>query len=160
MGRRLFLCAFAPLREISSNFTMTHNEISAIIVDTAVEIHRRLGPGLLESVYQVVLAYELGRRGLHVEREVPVPVQWGEVRMEIGFRADLIVNGMVLAELKSVESLAPVHKKQLLTYLRLTNLQLGLLLNFGAALMKDGIHRVANGLDEPHAEPQRRREGE
>ena len=137
---------------------MTQNQISQIIVDTAMDIHRRLGPGLLESVYQVVLAHELAKRGLHVEREVPIPVQWDDLRMDVGFRADLIVEGMVLVELKSIESLAAVHKKQLLTYLRLTNLRLGLLLNFGAALMKDGIHRVVNGLEESHAEPQRREE--
>jgi GxxExxY protein len=137
---------------------MTHNQISAVIVDTAIEIHRRLGPGLLESVYQAVLGHELARRGLRVEREVPIPVVWDGVRIEIGFRADLIVEGMVLVELKSVETLAAVHKKQVLTYLRLTDLRLGLLLNFGAALMKDGIHRVVNGLEEPHAEAQRRRE--
>jgi GxxExxY protein len=105
-----------------------------------------LGPGLLESVYQAILGYELKKRGLRVQSEVPLPVEWDGVKMEIGFRADLIVEGMVLVELKSVEAVAPVHKKQLLTYLRLTNLQLGLLLNFGTALMKDGIHRVANGL--------------
>lgn len=137
---------------------MTHNQVSAVIVDTAIEIHRRLGPGLLESVYQAVLGHELGRRGLRVEREVPIPVVWDGVRIEIGFRADLVVEGMVLVELKSVETLAAVHKKQVLTYLRLTDLRLGLLLNFGAALMTDGIHRVVNGLEEPHAEPQRREE--
>lgn len=127
---------------------MTHNELSAIIVDVAVDIHPRLGPGLLESVYHVVLRQELNKRGLRVETEVPVAVDWDGVRMDIGFRADLIVEGMVLVELKSVESIAPVHKKQLLTYLRLTNLRLGLLLNFGAELMRDGIHRVVNGLEE------------
>ena len=127
---------------------MTHNQISAIIVDKAMDIHRRLGPGLLESVYQVVLAHELTKLGLQVNREVPIPVQWDGLAMEIGFRADLIVEAMVLLELKSVETLAPVHKKQLLTYLRLTDLRLGLLLNFGAALMKDGIHRVVNGLED------------
>lgn len=136
---------------------MTPNQISQIVVDAAIDIHRRLGPGLLESVYQVILAHELAKRGLHVEREVPIPVQWDELHMDIGFRADLIVEGIVLVELKSIESLAAVHKKQLLTYLRLTSLQLGLLLNFGAALMKDGIHRVVNGLEESHAEPPRRK---
>ena len=124
---------------------MTHNEISAIVVDVALDIHRRLGPGLLESVYQLVLGHELEKRGLHVLKEVAVPVEWDNVRIETGFRADLIVEGLVLVELKSVESIAPVHKKQLLTYLKLTRIQLGLLLNFGAALMKDGIHRIVNG---------------
>jgi GxxExxY protein len=137
---------------------MTHNEISAIVLDTAIDIHRQLGPGLLESVYQAVLAHELTRRGLRVEREVPIPVVWDDMRIELGFRADLIVEGLVLLELKSVESLARVHKKQVLTYLRLTNLQLGLLLNFGAEFMKDGVRRIVNELDESHAEPQRRKE--
>lgn len=137
---------------------MTHNEISAIVVDVAIDIHRRPGPGLLESVYQAVLGHELTKRGLRVEREVPIPVEWDGLRMEIGFRADLIVEGMVLLELKSIETLAAVHQKQLLTYLRLTDMKLGLLLNFGAALMKDGVHRIVNGLEESHAEAQRRRE--
>jgi GxxExxY protein len=136
---------------------MTHNEISQIIVDAAIQIHRRLGPGLLESVYHAVLAHELTKRGLRVEKEVPVPVVWDNLRFEVGFRADLIVEDMVLVELKSVEAVAPVHKKQLLTYLRLTNKRLGLLLNFGAELLKDGIHRVVNGLDESHAEAPRRK---
>jgi GxxExxY protein len=128
---------------------MTANQISSVIVDTAIDIHRRLGPGLLESVYRVVLAHELVKRGLQVETEVPIAVEWDGLRMELGFRADLIVEHSLLVELKSVETVLPVHKKQLLTYLRLTNLQLGLLLNFGAALMKDGTHRVVNGLNEP-----------
>lgn len=127
---------------------MTHNQISGIVTDTAIKIHQRLGPGLLESVYLAILAYELRKLGLKVEVEVPVPVRWEQVELEIGFRADLIVEDMVILELKSVEVLAPVHKKQLLTYLRLTGKKLGLLLNFGAALMKDGVHRVVNGLEE------------
>jgi len=135
---------------------MTHNEVSAVILQAAIDIHRQLGPGLLESVYQAVLAHELGKRGLRVEREVPIPVEWDGVRIEIGFRADLIVEGLVLVELKSVEAIAAVHKKQVLTYLRLTHLKLGLLLNFGAALMKDGISRIANGLDETHGGSQNR----
>jgi GxxExxY protein len=127
---------------------MTHNEVSAMVVDVALDIHRRLGPGLLESVYLAVLGHELTKRGLRVEREVAIPVKWDGLLMEIGFRADLIVEQIVLIELKSVEAIAPAHKKQVLTYLRLTKLQLGLLLNFGAALMKDGIHRIVNGLKE------------
>ena len=137
---------------------MTHNQISAVVLETSIDIHRRLGPGLLESVYQAILAHELVKRGLRVDREVPIPVEWDGLQIELGFRADLIIEGTVLLELKSVESLAAVHKKQVLTYLRLTHLQLGLLLNFGAALMKDGIHRIVNGLDEAHAEPQSREE--
>ena len=127
---------------------MTENEITAIIVDVAIDIHRRLGSGLLESAYLAILAHELTKRGLHVEKEVPIPVEWDGLKIEIGFRADLIVERLVVVELKSVEAIAPVHKKQLLTYLRLTKLRVGLLLNFGAVLMKDGIYRVVNGMDE------------
>ena len=127
---------------------MTHNELARIVVDVALMIHRKLGPGLLESVYLVILEHELQKHGLHVEREVPVPIVWEDVQLDIGFRADLIVEGKVIVELKSVEQVAPVHKKQVLTYLRVADKRLGLLINFGAALLKDGIHRVANGLEE------------
>jgi GxxExxY protein len=125
---------------------LSENEIARIVVDAAYHIHVKLGPGLLENVYQVILLHELRKRGLHVDDEVGVPVVWEEVRLDIGYRADLIVERKVVLELKSVETVAPVHKKQLLTYLRLTNCRLGLLLNFGAELMKDGITRVVNGL--------------
>jgi GxxExxY protein len=127
---------------------MRENEVSGIIIDVAMHIHRTLGPGLLESVYEAILKYELEKRGLKVERQVPVPVNWETVHLDIGFRADLIVEGLVVVELKSVEKIVSVYKKQLLTYLRLTNLRLGLILNFGAELMKDGIARVVNGLQE------------
>ncbi|SRR6266852_3332632 len=127
---------------------MKPNEITAIIIDTAIGIHRRLGPGLLESVYRAVLAYELRKRGLHVETEVPIPVVWEEVKLEVGFRADLIVEGAVIVELKSIEAIARVHKKVLLTYLRLADKRVGLLINFGEELLKDGIHRVVNNLEE------------
>lgn len=122
------------------------NDISGQIVDAAVRVHTALGPGLLESVYERVLAYELDKRGLVVERQVPVPVVYEEVTFEEGFRADLIVDGQIIVELKSVETLAPVHSKQLLTYLKLRDLRLGLLINFGAPLLKDGIRRIANNL--------------
>jgi GxxExxY protein len=127
---------------------MTANEISKVVVTCAIEIHRRLGPGLLESVYLVVLAHELTKRGLHVEKEVPIPVVWDNIRFEAGFRADLIVDGKVVVELKSIEGILPVHKKILLTYLRLADKRLGILLNFGEEVLKDGIHRVVNGLEE------------
>jgi len=127
---------------------MTYNETTGNIVDAALAIHRKLGPGLLESVYLAILEHELQKRGLHVKREVPIPIVWEDIRLDIGFRADLIVEDKVIVELKSVEKLAPVHKKQLLTYLRVADKRLGLLINFGAALLKDGIHRVANGLEE------------
>jgi GxxExxY protein len=125
---------------------MSENEIARMVVDAAVHVHQALGPGLLESVYEIVLAYELRRRGLHVVRQVPIDVRYEDLSVDGGFRADLIVQGKVLVELESVERTAPVHKKQTLTYIRLADLRLGLLLNFGAALMKDGITRVANGL--------------
>jgi len=127
---------------------MTENEIAKIIVDAAYQIHVRLGPGLLESVYETVLSYELKKRRLNVMRQVPVPVIYDDLEFEEGFRADLIVEGCVIIELKSVESIQPVHKKQLLTYLRLTDRRLGLLINFGDALIKDGISRIANGLSD------------
>jgi GxxExxY protein len=125
-----------------------YNEISAIIVDTAVNVHRALGPGLLESVHLHVMAHELRHRNLTVETEVPVPVIWHGERFEIGFRADMIVADLIVVELKSVESILPVHKKQRLTYVRLAGKKLGLLLNFGSEMMKDGIFRVVNGLNE------------
>lgn len=128
---------------------MDENEIGKIAVDAAVQIHRELGPGLLESVYEAVLAKELENRGLSVQRQVPVPIVYRGIRFDEGFRADIIVEGKIVLELKSVEQIAKAHPKQVLTYLRLTGLRLGFLLNFGAALMKDGIERVVNGLPEP-----------
>jgi len=125
---------------------MTENEVAKEIVDAAYKIHTTLGPGLLESVYQAVLEYELRKRGLRVEADQPIPVVYEGVHLEVGFRADLIVENKVIVELKSVEAVHPVHKKQLLTYLRVANKRLGLLINFGAFLIKDGISRVVNGL--------------
>ncbi len=120
--------------------------VAKVVVDVAYHIHRRLGPGRLESVYHAIMKYELEKRGLRVLSREPVPVVWEEVRLETGFEADLIGEDVVIVELKSVEQSAPVHKKQLLTYLRLTDCRLGLLINFGADLIRDGIERVANGL--------------
>jgi GxxExxY protein len=125
------------------------NEIAKIVVDVAFHIHTRLGPGLLESVYEAVMVHELRKRGLRVESQVPVPVEWDGLRLEIGFRADIVIEGKVVLELKSVEAVARAHKKQLLTYLRLTNCRLGLLMNFGEELIKDGISRVVNRLPDP-----------
>jgi GxxExxY protein len=124
---------------------VNENEIGTIVVDCAIKMHRRLGPGLLESVYEAVLAYELKRRDLSIERQAPIPIVYDDIRFEEGFRADLIVNGKVILELKSVERVTNAHKKQLLTYLRLTGMKVGYLLNFGEALMKDGITRTING---------------
>ena len=127
---------------------MSGNEIAAVVVDAAVKVDTTLGPGLLESVYLRVLAYELEQRGLSVQTEVPVPIIYGPLRFDEGFRADLVVNGSVIVELKSVERLLPVHAKQLLTYLRMADKRLGLLINFGEALIRDGIQRVVNRLAE------------
>jgi len=125
---------------------MTENEISKQIVDAAYKVHTTLGPGLFESVYETIMAQELSNRGLKVVRQQAIPVVWENVHLEVGFRADLIVEDKVIIEIKSVEALAPVHKKQLLTYLRLTGKKLGLLINFDTELIKDGIVRVVNGL--------------
>jgi GxxExxY protein len=127
---------------------MTENEIAKQIVDAAYRVHTALGPGLLESVYEVVLAYELEKRGLRALRQQAVPIVYQGTRIEMGFRADLIVEDKVIVEIKSVEATAPVHKKQLLTYLRLAEKRLGLLINFNVALIKDGISRVANGMQD------------
>jgi GxxExxY protein len=124
---------------------MNENEIGKIIVDTAISLHKELGPGLLESVYEVILAYELERSGLSVKRQVPVPIKYKGIKFDEGFRSDIVVENKVIIELKSVESISKAHKKQVLTYLRLTGYKLGYLLNFGEALMKDGISRIING---------------
>ena len=125
---------------------MTENEISKIIVDISYKIHTKLGPGLLESVYEAILFHELVKIGLSVDRQKPIPVVWENVFLDIGFRADLIVENKVIIEIKSVEQVSRVHPKQLLTYLRITKIKLGLLINFNEALIKNGIIRVANGL--------------
>ena len=136
------------LVEVDRVVTLTENEIAREIVDAAFKIHQRLGPGLLESVYEIVLANELRKRGLQALRQVPVPIIWDEVRFEEGFRADLLVENKVIVELKSKEKVIPVDKKQLLTHLRLADKRLGLLINFGEELIKNGITRVVNGLEE------------
>ena len=127
---------------------MHENEISAMVVDVSVKIHKALGPGLLESVYQRILAYELRKAGLEVVREVAVPVYWDGHVIGESFRADMIVNGKVLLELKSIEQTLAVHRKQTLTYIKIADLRLGLLINFGAKLLKDDLHRLVNGLSE------------
>lgn len=127
---------------------MQENEIAKQIVDVAYQIHVKFGPGLLESVYEVLMAHELAKRGLSVTRQQAIPLVYETIRMEAGFRADLIVGDKVIVEIKSVDALTPVHKKQLLTYLRLANKHLGLLINFNTELIKDGIVRIVNGLKE------------
>jgi GxxExxY protein len=124
---------------------MNENQIGTIIVDQAVHLHKELGPGLLESVYEVLLAHRLKQAGLNVRRQVPIPIEFDGIQFDEGFRADLIVGCKVIVELKSVEKVHPAHKKQVLTYLKLTGMRLGYLLNFGAPIMKDGIFRIING---------------
>lgn len=126
---------------------MTENELSKIIVHTCYKIHTTLGPGLLESVYETILCHELVKAGLNIERQKPLPVIWDGIKMDIGFRTDVIVNEKVIIEIKSVETITPVHQKQLLTYLRITNYKLGLLINFNEALIKNGITRIVHNLD-------------
>ena len=128
--------------------TVTENEIAKHVVDAAFRIHTTPGPGLFESVYEAVMAHELASRGLHFVRQQALPVVWENIHLEAGFRADLIVENKVIVEIKSVEAIAPVHRKQLLTYLRLANKRLGILINFDVELIKDGISRVVNGLAE------------
>ena len=124
---------------------MDENHIGGLIVDCAINLHRKLGPGLLEGVYEAILARELEKRGLSVQRQVSIPIEFDGEVFDEGFRADLIVEKKVIIELKSVEKVIPAHKKQVLTYLKLTGLKVGYLLNFGEALMKDGITRTING---------------
>ena len=125
---------------------MTENESAREIVDAAYKIHTTLGPGLLESVYEALLSSELERRGLGVQRQQAIPVVYEGVKMEVGFRADLVVDGKVIVEIKSIEEVHPVHKKQLLTYLKIADKRLGLLINFNVALIKNGITRIVNDL--------------
>ncbi len=125
---------------------MNENEISEIIIECCIKIHRILGPGLLESVYEKVLAYELQKKGFKIEQQVSVPIRYENIVFEEGYRADLIVNDLVIIEIKSIKEFDPVHYKQLLTYLKLTDKKLGLLINFNKELLKDGIKRIINGV--------------
>lgn len=125
---------------------MTENEIAKIIVDLSYKIHRQYGPGLFESVYEELLCYELSKQGIPFTRQQPVPLVHETIKLEVGFRADVIVEGKVITEIKSKETLAEVHFKQARTYLQLTNIKLGLLINFNVALIRDGIRRIVNKL--------------
>ena len=124
---------------------MTENEISKTIIGCAIEVHKHLGPGLLESSYEVCLVYELEKKGLKVVQQQALPVVYKEVQLNAGYRIDLLVENKVIVELKSVEILAPIHTAQVLTYLKLKDLKLGLLINFNSVLLKDGVKRVING---------------
>ena len=125
---------------------MVENEITKILVDIFIKVHKQLGPGLLESVYEEVICYELEKRGLKYKRQQGIAVMYDNIKMDLGFRADIIVEEKVIVEIKSIESLAPVHHKQLLTYIKLTNIKVGLLVNFNVNLVKDGIVRIVNNL--------------
>ncbi len=125
---------------------MTENEISNKVIGVAIELHKKLGPGLLESVYENALAYDLKETGLNVSQQVPMPFVYKEIKLDVGYRLDLLVENKVIIEIKSIEALAPVHYAQLLTYLKLSDLKLGLLINFNTKLLKDDIHRVVNNL--------------
>lgn len=134
---------------------MELDDITGAIIDTALKIHTDLGPGLLESVYEIVLSKEIQKRGLQVERQKAISFEYEGILFDEGFRIDLLVDGKVIVEIKSVEKLTPVHSKQLLTYLRLMNLPVGLLINFGASTLKEGLKRIVNNLP-PQASPQLR----
>ena len=125
---------------------MSENELSKVVVELCLKIHRALGPGLLESVYEEVLCFELAKRGLKFSRQQAISVIYDDVKMDLGFRADVIIEDKLIIELKSVETISPVHPKILLTYLRLSNKKLGLLVNFNVELIRDGIKRVVNNL--------------
>lgn len=125
---------------------MTENELSYKIIGAALELHKSLGPGLLESVYEAALAYDLREQGLSVQTQVPIPLIYKEIRQEVGYRLDLLVENKVIIEIKSVENLVPVHFAQALTYLKLSDKKLALLINFNTKQLKEGIHRIVNGL--------------
>lgn len=133
---------------------MNENQIATIVLDAAFKIHTKLGPGLLESVYEVILAHELRKAGLRVERQVPIPIVYDGLKFDEGFRADLLVADKVMVELKSLEALRPVHAKQVLTQIRLAERKLGLLINFGEVSLKDGIKRLINGPIDPQTDIQ------
>jgi GxxExxY protein len=125
---------------------MVENDISGAVIGAAIRLHKLIGPGLLEAAYENALAYELKQLGFHVEQQISMPFIYKEVRLNIGYRADMLVNELVVVEIKSIEKLLPVHFSQVLTYLRLSGLKLGLLINFNSKILKDGIHRIANNL--------------
>tara|TARA_R110002072_G_scaffold9239_1_gene45300 strand:+ start:7753 stop:8136 length:384 start_codon:yes stop_codon:yes gene_type:complete len=127
---------------------MNENELSYLVIGLALELHKNVGPGLLESAYENALAFDLRKSGLDIKQQVPMPFVYKEIKMEVGYRIDLVVENKLLIEVKSIDSLAPVHFSQLLTYLRLSDKKLGLLINFNCKYLKDGIHRIVNNLEE------------
>ena len=145
-GAKIF--RFAGWEEEHKLRPMKENEIAAVVVDAAYRLHTGLGPGIFEIVYEVLLAHELRKHGYSVERQVTVPITWDGIRFDEGFRADLIIDNLVIVEVKSIIAFDAVHSKQVLTYLRLMDKRLGLLINFGEHMIKHGIKRVANGMPE------------
>jgi iron complex transport system substrate-binding protein len=134
---------------------MEINDITGIMIQESIKIHTDLGPGLLESVYEELLAYRLNKRGLIIKRQTPIPLFYEAIKMDIGFRSDLIVNDKVIVEIKSIETISPVHPKVLLTYLKLTGITVGLLINFNEAILKNGIKRIVNNYIPAFSAPQR-----
>ena len=126
----------------------TIDEIASVIVGCAFKVHKKLGPGLLESAYEACLAHELKKRGLKVDRQIPQPVHYDDINIDVGYRLDLLVNDSIIIELKAVESVLPIHQAQLMTYLRLSEKTLGFLINFNTVLIKNGIKRIANNFEE------------
>jgi GxxExxY protein len=127
------------------------NDVTGIIIDEAIKLHRELGPGLLESVYERLLAYCLNKRGLEVRTQIPIPFSYEQIKFDVGFRADIIVEGLVIVEIKSIEAILPVHLKQVLTYLKLTGKTVGILLNFNESELKKGIKRIVNNFEDPRS---------
>jgi GxxExxY protein len=127
---------------------MDENELSYLVIGSAIDLHKNVGPGLLESAYENALAFELRNKGLNVKQQVPMPFIYKEVKLEVGYRIDLLVENKLLIEVKSIDTLAPVHFSQLLTYLKLADKRLGLLINFNSKFLKDNIHRIVNNLEE------------
>jgi GxxExxY protein len=125
---------------------LSENEIAKVVLDCAIKVHRTTGPGLLESAYQECLYYELVKKGMNVEKQKMLPLVYEEIHLDAGYRIDLLVNNKVVIELKSIDAIAPVHKAQVITYLKLSGCKLGLLINFNVALLKDGFKRIVNGL--------------
>ena len=141
----MLLCCLPSLRD-KNIYMLTENEIAKLVVDICFHIHYKYGPGLFESVYEEVFCYEWAKTGISFKRQQGIPLVHEEIKMEIGFRADVIIENKVIVELKSIDALAPVHYKQVQTYLKLTDIKLGLLINFNVNLIKDGIHRIVNKL--------------
>ena len=145
--RQSYNIFFTQRRKVEKTQRMiTENEIAKLVVDLCFKIHKQYGPGLFESVYEEIFCYEWQKNGIPILRQYPVPLIHEEIKMDAGFRADILIDNKVIIELKSIEALAPIHYKQVQTYLKLTGCKLGLLINFNVPLIKDGIHRIVNNL--------------